>query len=106
MKITHARKGDTRRGVIFTIPEEKWGLLVVYRAVRQSRNITFVLIPLSSVETSLCHREAGKREKNNLVPKAFPLKNGWGGKSPTHFLRKKQWGQGLGKESALGLANF
>ena len=63
MKITHARKGDARSGVIFTIPEKKWGLLVVYGAVRQSRNITFVLIPISSVETSLCHREAGEREK-------------------------------------------
>ena len=23
-----------------------------------------------------------RRAKSNLVPKAFPLKNGWGGKSP------------------------
>ena len=27
----------------------------------------------------------------NLVPRAFPLKNGWG---PTHFLREKPWGRG------------
>ena len=26
-----------------------------------------------------------------LVPNAFPLKNGWG---PTHFLREKPWGRG------------
>ena len=26
----------------------------------------------------------------NLVPRAFPLKNGWG----THFLREKPWGRG------------
>ena len=30
----------------------------------------------------------------NLVPRAFPSKNGWGGKSPTHFLREKPWGRG------------
>ena len=29
----------------------------------------------------------------NLVPRAFPLKNGWGGR-PTHILREKPWGQG------------
>ena len=27
-------------------------------------------------------------------PQSFPLKNGWGGKSPTHFLREKPWGRG------------
>ena len=27
----------------------------------------------------------------NLVPRAFPLKNGWG---PTQFLREKLWGRG------------
>ena len=27
----------------------------------------------------------------NLVPRAFPLKNGCG---PTHFLREKPWGRG------------
>ena len=27
----------------------------------------------------------------NLVPRAFPLKNGWG---TTHFLREKPWGRG------------
>ena len=34
----------------------------------------------------------------NLVPSAFPSKNGWGGKMafsrPTHFLREKPWGRG------------
>ena len=45
--------------------------------------------------------ELGKRERerekdflsfgSNLVPRAFPLKNGWG---PTHFLREKHWGRG------------
>ena len=30
----------------------------------------------------------------NLFPRAFPLQNGWGGKSPTHFLREKPWGRG------------
>ena len=30
---------------------------------------------------------------HNLVPRAFPLKNGWG---PTHFLREKPWGRGCG----------
>ena len=33
----------------------------------------------------------------NLVPRAFPLKNGWGQKRafsrPTHFLREKPWGR-------------
>ena len=29
---------------------------------------------------------------NNLVPRAFPLKNGWGGK--LIFLREKPWGRG------------
>ena len=47
-----------------TISEEKWGLLVVNRAVRQSRNITFILIPLSCVEASLCHREAQERKES------------------------------------------
>ena len=28
---------------------------------------------------------------HNLVPRAFPSKNGWG---PTHFLREKPWGRG------------
>ena len=28
---------------------------------------------------------------NNLVPRAFPLKNGW---CPNHFLREKPWGRG------------
>ena len=34
----------------------------------------------------------------NVVPSAFPSKNGWGGKRafsrPTHFLREKPWGRG------------
>ena len=30
-------------------------------------------------------------EHANLVPRAFPLKNGWVG--PTHFLREKPWGR-------------
>ena len=36
----------------------------------------------------------------NLVPRAFPLKIGWGGWwlkigwCPTHFLREKPWGRG------------
>ena len=28
---------------------------------------------------------------SNLIPRAFPLKNGWGA---THFLREKPWGRG------------
>ena len=37
--------------------------------------------------------ENGKKARlaNNLVPRALPLKNGWG---PTHFLREKPWGRG------------
>ena len=34
----------------------------------------------------------------NLVPRAFTLKNGCGGKSPTHFLKEKPWGRGCAKE--------
>ena len=30
----------------------------------------------------------------NLVPRVFPLKNGWGFSRPTHFLREKPWGRG------------
>ena len=33
----------------------------------------------------------------NLVPRTFPLKNGWGGERlfpPHHFLREKPWGRG------------
>ena len=30
----------------------------------------------------------------NLVPRAFPLKNGWGLSHPTHFLREKSWERG------------
>ena len=34
----------------------------------------------------------------DLVPSAFPSKNGWGGKRafsrPTHYLREKPWGRG------------
>ena len=35
----------------------------------------------------------------NLVPRAFPSKNGWGREKvpfpgPTHFLREKPWGRG------------
>ena len=32
----------------------------------------------------------------NFVPRAFPWKNGWGGR-PTHFLREKPWGRGWGQ---------
>ena len=35
--------------------------------------------------------------QTNLVPRAFPLKNGWGRKRdlfPTNFLREKPWGRG------------
>ena len=37
--------------------------------------------------------ENGKKARlaNNLVPRALPLKNGWG---PTHFLREEPWGRG------------
>ena len=35
-------------------------------------------------------RETRPRAVNNLVPRAFPLKNGWG---PTYFLREKPWGR-------------
>ena len=38
-------------------------------------------------QNSVLHWKGGRgwrrrRAKNNLVPRAFPLKNGWGGKSP------------------------
>ena len=50
--------------------------------------------------------ENGKKARlaNNLVPRALPLKNGWGGKRPWHrlvtcplvhpFFREKPWGRG------------
>ena len=31
------------------------------------------------------------KDLHNLVPRAFPSKNGWGA---THFLREKPWGRG------------
>ena len=35
--------------------------------------------------------EIGRSSGTNLVPRAFPLRNGLG---PTHFLREKPWGRG------------
>ena len=46
--------------------------------------------------------------RHNLVPRAFRLKNGWGGKRlafscPTHFLWEKPWGRGCIRHLLSGL---
>ena len=49
------------------------------------RVLVQTLLPLSY------WRLYGEQVGTNLVPRAFPLKNGW---CPTHFLKEKPWGRG------------
>ena len=69
---------------------EGWQFTIIRTNLSESRLLGSSLIPYIPL-TFPESRTVFWWNPSNLVPRAFPLKNGWG---TAHFLREKPWGRG------------